>query len=352
MTGKPTYENLEQRIRILAEESIKGRQAEAALRESEERYRTVVENANEGIHIAQDERLVYVNPKLAEITGIPVEEAKDKPFSDFVHPDDRAMVLDRYRRRLAGESILDAYEYRTIGKNNRVIWFNISTKKIEWNGRPATLNLLTDITARKQAEEALQERVKELRCLYSIADLINKTDRIEEIFQGTAALMTCGWNYPEITCARITVGDQEFKTTNFKETAWKMSADLMVKNESVGRVEIYYLEEMPQKDEGPFIREERSLLNAIAEHLGEVAERKKYEKERETLILELQKALSEIKQLSGLLPICSSCKKIRTDEGYWQQIEVYIRDHSAAEFSHGICPECAKKLYPTLYEKK
>jgi PAS domain S-box-containing protein len=352
MAGKPTYKDLEEKIRLLEEESIKGRQAEVALRESEERYRTVVENANEGIHIAQDERLVYVNPKLVEITGITVEEAKAKPFIDFVHPDDRAMVMDRYRRRLAGESIPGLYEYRTIGKNGRISWFNISAKKIEWNGRPATLNLLTDVTARKLAEEALQERIKELNCLYSIADLINKTDRIEEIFQGTATLITYGWYYPEITCARITVGDQEFKTGNFKETAWKMSADLIVQNERVGLVEIGYLEERPQRDEGPFIKEERSLLNAIAARLGKVSERKKYEKEREILILELQKALSDIKQLSGLLPICASCKKIRNDKGYWEQIEVYIRDHSAAEFSHGLCPECAEKLYQEFYNKK
>jgi len=67
---------------------------------------------------------------------------------------------------------------------------------------------------------------------------------------------------------------------------------------------------------------------------------------------ELQKALSEIKTLSGLLPICASCKKIRDDKGYWNQIEVYIRDHSEATFSHGICPPCAEKLYGFLKENK
>lgn len=352
MTGKPTYQDLEERIRLLEEEAIKGRQAQAALQESEERYRTVVENANEGIHIAQDERLVYINPKLAEITGISFEEVRDKPFTAFIHPDDQAMVLDRYRRRLAGESIPDAYEYRTIGKNGRIIWFNISTKKIEWNGRPATLNLLTDITDRKLAEEELRERMKELNCLYSVADLINKTDRIEEIFQGAVTLIPSGWYDPEMTCARITVNGQEFKTQNYRETAWKMSAGLVVQNESVGLVEVRLLEEMPARDEGPFLKEERFLLNAIAERLGRVAERKRYEKEREILILELQKALSEIKQLTGMLPICASCKKIRNDEGYWEQIEVYISDHSSAEFSHAICPDCARKLYPKYVPKE
>ena len=79
--------------------------------------------------------------------------------------------------------------------------------------------------------------------------------------------------------------------------------------------------------------------------LGE-EERKRLEEEREKVILQLQDSLAKIKTLSGLLPICSSCKKVRDDRGYWTQIEAYISDHSEAEFSHGLCPECAKKLYP------
>ncbi|RME49425.1 MAG: response regulator [Caldilineae bacterium] len=67
---------------------------------------------------------------------------------------------------------------------------------------------------------------------------------------------------------------------------------------------------------------------------------------------ELQKALAEVKQLSGLLPICSSCKKIRDDEGYWHQVEVYIRDHTDADFSHGLCPDCAQKLYPDFFAEE
>ncbi|WP_173179905.1 response regulator [Desulfosarcina ovata] len=76
-------------------------------------------------------------------------------------------------------------------------------------------------------------------------------------------------------------------------------------------------------------------------------------KEREALIAQLQKALQEVKTLSGLLPICASCKRIRNDEaGCWQQIEEYIATHSNADFTHGICPECAQRLYPELYKKK
>jgi len=75
---------------------------------------------------------------------------------------------------------------------------------------------------------------------------------------------------------------------------------------------------------------------------------RKAEKGKDRLIRELQEALTMVKPLSGLLPICASCKKIRDDKGYWTQIESYIRDHSEAEFSHGICPDCMKKLYPEI----
>ena len=80
----------------------------------------------------------------------------------------------------------------------------------------------------------------------------------------------------------------------------------------------------------------------------DISERKKAEEDREQLIVELQAAVAKVKTLSGLLPICASCKKIRDDEGYWNQIEGYIQKHSEAQFSHGICPDCAKKMYPYL----
>lgn len=77
----------------------------------------------------------------------------------------------------------------------------------------------------------------------------------------------------------------------------------------------------------------------------EIFERKLVQKERENLIAQLHKALTDVKTLSGFLPICSSCKKIRDDDGYWNQIEKYIQEHSDAEFSHGLCPDCVTELY-------
>ena len=99
---------------------------------------------------------------------------------------------------------------------------------------------------------------------------------------------------------------------------------------------------------GPIIIRKKFLLCSV---IHDISKRISIEKQRERLIDELQNALAEVKKLRGFLPICSSCKKIRDDKGYWNQIESYIRDHSEAEFTHSICPECAKKLYPGLSDK-
>jgi PAS domain S-box-containing protein len=89
-------------------------------------------------------------------------------------------------------------------------------------------------------------------------------------------------------------------------------------------------------------------VSRLAVFARDITYRKQKEEERENLICKLQDALDDVKTLSGMLPICASCNKIRDDKGYWNQIESYIRDHSEAVFSHSICPECAKILYPEL----
>jgi PAS domain S-box-containing protein len=91
----------------------------------------------------------------------------------------------------------------------------------------------------------------------------------------------------------------------------------------------------------------RILLSA-----RDVSDRKQAQREREKLIEELQVALARIKVLSGFIPICSSCKKIRDDQGYWNQLEAYIQNHSEAQFSHGICPDCAEVFYPDYFTKR
>ena len=198
---------------------------ENALRESEEKYRFLIEKANEAIIIVQEGFYVFCNRRTAEILEVSPEEIIGKRFLEYVFDEDRDFVRSQNQKRLAGETIPN-YDIRLKTATGKTVWVFISGTMIYYKGKPAALGLMTDITARKIAEE-----------------------------------------------------------------------------------------------------------------------------EREKLIIELKEALSNVKVLSGLLPICASCKKIRNDKGYWEQIEMYVRDHSDADFSHGICPDCAKKLYPDFYEE-
>ena len=100
----------------------------------------------------------------------------------------------------------------------------------------------------------------------------------------------------------------------------------------------------------PFLNSQKEIIG-IVESFQDITERKLAENAREELIAELQHAFEEVNFLSGLLPICASCKKIRDDKGYWKKIETYISSHSKVEFSHSICPDCAQKLYPELYNE-
>jgi hypothetical protein len=85
--------------------------------------------------------------------------------------------------------------------------------------------------------------------------------------------------------------------------------------------------------------------------LRDITEQKKIQEEREKLVRKLQEAKNQVKMLSGLLPICTNCKKIRDDQGYWHNVEEYIQKHSEADFTHGICPDCMEKYYPEIAKK-
>ncbi|MFZ4441687.1 MAG: cache domain-containing protein, partial [Syntrophales bacterium] len=138
-------------------------------------------------------------------------------------------------------------------------------------------NRLLEILGKR--EEALRERVKELSCLYSITDLLAENNHIEEALQKIVNQIPSGWYYPEQACARIILHNNEFSSTNFQETAWKLSARIMDTDKMLGVVEVHYRENIPDRCEDPFLKEERSLINAIAEHLGRLILRKAAEEE-------------------------------------------------------------------------
>jgi PAS domain S-box-containing protein len=128
-----------------------------ALRESEEKRLLVVDNASEVIVVLQDGMLRLVNPTLVATLGFSEQELESTPFSAFVHPDDRAMVVDRHQKRMRGEAVPARYEFRLLTKDGNARWIEANAVQIEWEGRPATLGLLDDITERKQSQAILSE---------------------------------------------------------------------------------------------------------------------------------------------------------------------------------------------------
>jgi PAS domain S-box-containing protein len=131
------------------------KRAEEALKESEEKYRVLVENANEAIFVAQDGKLQFANPKTMELIGHTEQELTSEPFVKFIHPDDRALVAERHVRRMRGEELPSVYPFRVIDKSGTIRWVEISAVSIDWERRPATLNFLVDITFRRKMEEEL-----------------------------------------------------------------------------------------------------------------------------------------------------------------------------------------------------
>lgn len=126
--------------------------------------------------------------------------------------------------------------------------------------------------------------------------------------------------------------------------------DLIERGRRVDRVETVRLRKDGRKIDVSItispIKNAEGIIHGASIVARDVTERKEQEKERLHLIQELTEALKRVKTLSGLLPICASCKKIRNDDGYWEQVETYIKSRSNAEFTHGICPDCVKELYP------
>ncbi len=204
MTKKPTYEQLEQQVKELEKKSIdlkKLQEAlkksygemevrveertaellktnkqlkqqieglkgiEEALRESEKKYRTVVENSKEGIAILQDDKIVYVNPRIERLSSFSKNDIFSKDFLSFFHPDDRKTASRRYLQIKTGKKFSEFHDYKVFDKKGNVRWVTLNSTDINYGGKPALLVFLTEITERKQAEEALRESEQRYRLL-------------------------------------------------------------------------------------------------------------------------------------------------------------------------------------------
>ena len=143
--------------------ALKRKQVDDALHGSEQRYRLLIETAREGIVVVQGERFKFVNPIMLEQTGYTNEELLSLPFLEFIHPDDIELVKTNYRNRQKGDVAVPRYQIRFLKKDKHITWVEVSGVRTEWEGHPATINFLTDITERKQAEEDLRQIEARLR---------------------------------------------------------------------------------------------------------------------------------------------------------------------------------------------
>jgi DNA-binding NarL/FixJ family response regulator len=143
--------------------------------------------------------------------------------------------------------------------------------------------------AQDRVRHDLQERVKELQCLYGLAQLAERCHHdLDRLMQGAAELLVESWQYPEVTCARILYDGAEYRSSGFRSSRYVQAAPIHLDDEEVGRVEVYYTRKMPPSDEGPFLKEERALIDAVAERLARAIERLKAEQELRTAHAQLQ----------------------------------------------------------------
>ncbi len=274
------------------------KRAEEELRESEEKYRSVVKNANEAVFIVQDEIIRYSNPKTSEINEYTEEELNGMAISELVHPDDRQIVLQRNRQRQKGESIVDTYSQRIITKTGKIKWIEIKPIAFNWEHNPAVLVFASDITERKQAEEALvlsEEKYKNLA--QNIPDILYELDQYGKI----TSINDSFYNYLGYDLNEIT--DQPFSKFIHPDDINKVSQSFLEAIETKRKRTKGLTFRLVSKDEKIYWFELNSTMefdidgNYFKENgiIRDITERKQAEEE-------LKESEKRFKELADLLP--------------------------------------------------
>jgi PAS domain S-box-containing protein len=316
-------------IQNLNEEINRRKQTEEALRDSEEFNASLLENAPHPVTVINpDTSIRYVSPSFEKLTGFAAAEilGHEAPYPWWPEESKEAFKFRLIEDMASG--INHKVERLLLKKNGESFWGIQSTISVYRQGTLAyfLVNWL-DITRRKHMETALQEkneqldaqneklqtqseeltaqhqellekstelekanailaktecnlkeRVKELRCLYNISALAERHElTLDQLYQEVTNLLPAGWQYPEITSSEININGRSFQTGNHRASQWRQSASVIVYDKKTGYVEVCYQQEKPEADEGPFLTEERLLLEAAAERIGRITERRQTE---------------------------------------------------------------------------
>jgi len=353
MVSRSTCEELEQRIKELEKGALNHIRENKALQESERRFRSLFENAVSAIlYLSLDYRIVEFNPEAERLYGWKREEVLGKNYLElFILEEERDSIAADIDKVLSGKPT-KGFENNIISRdgNEHVLTWNINRWLDSKNRAIGVVAVGQDITNRKRGEKALRESELRYTDLYD-----NSPDMYVSVDAKTTLILRCnqtladklGYSKEEIVGCPIfdmyhaDCLDLVKKTFRvFVETGEVSDAELQLKRKDGSKIDVSLNVTAVRDKNGKILYSRSSWRDITQRKLGERALLR--EKDR------LQEAIKKIKTLSGLLPICATCKKIRDDKGYWSQIESYIREHSDAEFSHSICPDCAKRDYPDL----
>jgi len=247
----------------------------------------ILAHMEEGVYLvrAEDGIIVMANPAIERMLGYAPEELIGKNASIVTAMTGDAEEAVRKNISILNEKGKWQGEILKLRKDGSTFWSYVKVNEFHHpeHGK-VWVAVYTDITRQKKFDadkeklvHDLGERLKELQCMHVISNSIATKESIGEIFQDTVAAIPPGWHYPEITRGKVRYKDKEFVSESFEETEWKQSSDIIVAGKLSGAVEVYYLEERPTLDEGPFMAEERNLIDGIAHTLSETLERRQAE---------------------------------------------------------------------------
>ena len=257
---------------------------EKELIEKEQRYRALIESSNTGAwEFNSETNFLWCSKEYFTMLGrdeadydLSGNDNLKKVWIDLLHPEDREKAANQFSNYLEGGSV-GMYEsiFRMKHKDGYWVWVwsRARTLRSEDNSiKSKTIGTHIDISKQKETDEAQKrlihevgERMKELNCLYEVYKILdNKGNTITDILNKIVKIIPPSWQYPDITCAKINFLNQEYITDNFVSSEWSQKEDILINNEKLGSIEVYYTEERPASDIGPFMKEEQHLIEAIA----------------------------------------------------------------------------------------